>query len=67
MTPTYHLRDLFTGEDVPIPDHHYDEPTEAWVEGWNASMYNGLPDNPYDPHTTEGHDWQDGYDAAERD
>ena len=64
---TYYLRDLFTGDDVPVPEHHYDEPSEAWIEGWNASMYGGLPDNPYDPCTTEGHEWQDGYDAAERD
>ena len=63
MTPIYYLRDLFTGDDVPYSE----KPSQAWVEGWNASMYSGLPDNPYDPHTTEGHDWQDGYDAAERD
>ncbi len=67
MTPTYYLRDLFTGDDVLLSDYHFDTYTEAWVEGWNASMYNGLPDNPYDPCTLEHHDWQDGYDAAERD
>ena len=50
---TYYMRDLFTGDDMPVPARHYDEPSEAWVEGWNASMYGGLPTNSYDPYTTK--------------
>lgn len=67
MTPIYYLRDLFTGDDTPVPVHHFDEPTQAWVDGWNAGMDGGPTVNPYDSYTAEGSDWQDGHDAAERD
>ena len=62
---TYYTRDLFTGDDVPA--YYYNNAPEAWLEGWNASMDGGLSDNPYDPCITEGREWRDGYDAAERD
>jgi hypothetical protein len=56
-----------TGKDEPIPDKDRNGLTSAWVEGWDCCMYNGLSSNPYDQATLEGHDWQDGYDAAIRD
>jgi hypothetical protein len=60
------LTDLFGNEyDFEFPSA--DEPTEAWVEGWECYMYNGLSDNPYPVDCWEHREWQDGYDAAERD
>ena len=59
--------DLF-GEDHDISKPSADEPTEAWVRGWNDCMSNYLPqDNPYPVDSYEHNEWQGGYDAAERD
>jgi len=61
------MKDLF-GEDRDISKSSADEPTEAWVRGWNDCMMNYLPqDNPYPVGDYRNNEWQDGYDAAERD
>ncbi len=58
--------DLF-GNEREMPERNYDEPSEAWVEGWNAYMYHGLSVNPYEIGDFEYREWLDGYEAAERD
>jgi hypothetical protein len=60
------ITDLF-GNEHELSDKHYDEPTAAWVEGWECYMHNGLSTNPYELGDDEYRDWQDGYEAAERD
>ena len=60
------ITDLF-GEEREIGGDNYDEPSEAWVEGWNCYMSKGLPDNPYPVDCYQHNEWQDGYDAAEMD
>ena len=44
-----------------------DGPSEAWVQGWDANMHDGIYINPFEPNTQESLDWQDGWDCAERD
>ena len=61
------ITDLF-GNERELPERDWDSPTEAWVEGWNAGMFLYLPqDNPYELGDDEYRDWQEGYEAAERD
>lgn len=68
MKPKYIIDDMFTGEPREVPDLFVPgEPTQWWINGWNAGM-NGEPTvNPYPEHTTEWHEWNDGYAAAEED
>jgi hypothetical protein len=64
---TKKITDLF-GAEHDVPDRPRDEPTEAWVEGWFLSMAGGVEtDNPYPVDDYRHNEWQDGYDAAERD
>ena len=59
---------FITGQYEPIPDENGQGPTSAWVQGWEAYMLDGPSErNPYDPTTNEGHDWEDGYEAARKD
>jgi hypothetical protein len=44
-----------------------DGPSEAWIQGWEANMHGGLEVNPFGSSSQEAIDWQDGWDAAERD
>jgi hypothetical protein len=61
------LQYTITGEAVPVNEPDPDSPTAAWVEGWNACMHGGLSANPYELGDQEYRDWQEGWEAAERD
>jgi hypothetical protein len=65
--PPRPMQYTITGELVPVPDIDHDSPTEAWVRGWNDGM-EGIADNcnPYAPGDQEHRDWQEGWEAAER-
>jgi len=59
------ITDLFTGEEKPV-EIFRNEPTQEWIEGWNAGM-NGDDRNPYEPGCVQHGDWQEGHDDAEMD
>jgi hypothetical protein len=61
------IKDMFTGEEKPLPKHDPNNPTEAWIEGWNDLMDEGSNYNPYTEGTLEWHDYEDGYEEAGRD
>jgi hypothetical protein len=67
VSETWFIYDFVTRQDKPSPKDDPNEPTEAWVQGWNACMHDGYGKNPYDESTQEHHDWQEGWEAAERD
>jgi ribosome modulation factor len=67
MNKTWLARNFITGKDEPLPKPDPNEPTEAWVQGWTASMNNEFKSSPYAESSQEHHDWLDGYKAAERD
>jgi len=51
----------------PRSEDDHDRPTEAWIAGWNACMYDGINSNPYTLGEQEHTDWAAGFAAAERD
>jgi hypothetical protein len=70
MPEKWTIHNFVTGEDITPPKYNPfpSEPTVAWVEGWEAGMgyQKGSVINPYAETSLEYHDWQDGFDAAER-
>lgn len=66
---TWKITDLFTGQEVtPPPISYSGEPSQAWVDGWNAGMA-GEPKTPPPWYSlpSEIADWCDGYEMAEKD
>lgn len=62
------IKNFITGELAEFPRDEPGEPTQAWVDGWNAGMEEGADArNPHDNYSKEHHDWQDGWSAAMRD
>lgn len=60
------MHNFITGKDEPIPQRNPNEPTQAWADGWEAYMNGAMSeDNPFEPHSQEHHDWEDGWMAAE--
>lgn len=71
MAEKWVIHNFITGKDVKIPPTDPNEPSQAWVDGWNACMewmgdISDKPINPYEQHTLEHHDWQDAWESAER-
>lgn len=60
------IKNWITGQDVKLPKSEYDEPTKAWIEGWNAAMQ-GDVSNPYYDDEEQSHVWLDGWWAAMED
>lgn len=57
-----------TGQWEAFPKRNRNEPTEAWVRGWNEGMQYGKSiANPFTEATLEWHEWQDGWEAAMED
>lgn len=66
---SWKITDLFTGEDLParagIP--YPGEPSEWWLEGWNDAM-DGLGKRITTSYSvSELREYEEGYEAAERD
>lgn len=62
------IYNFISGEWEELPDLMPQEgPSQWWIEGWNCYMNSDPKENPYEQGTTEYWEWQDGYDAAERD
>ncbi len=69
MTQPTTITDMFTGQTVMLRKTNYPaEPSEAWTDGWTASM-NGEPKSPPPWYSlpSEVADWVEGYELAERD
>lgn len=65
---TYHIYNFISGKDEPQPDHpDHSSPTEAWLAGWYALMVDGYKANPYPECTQDYRDYEEGWEAAERD
>lgn len=63
----FKITNFITGEEVNLDRNPDDGPTKEWIEGWDDYMIRGYSTNPYETGSTEAREWQDGYDAAERD
>jgi ribosome modulation factor len=62
------VTDWTTGEDKSLPEQDRNSPTVWWIEGWNDGMDGiSVHHNPYRDGTTEAHEWDDGWNAAEAD
>lgn len=58
------IKNWITGKDVRLPKSEYDEPTQAWIEGWNAAMQGDVC-NPYPNDNQPEHaQWDDGWWSA---
>ena len=68
MSSDWWIRDMFDGKDKKLPPEYPGEPTQAWIDGWNAGMEGStIDENPYSPMTSEWFDWRYGWEAANYD
>lgn len=67
----YKITNLYTGQEESLPVRDPSSPTGAWVMGWEDYMHprtgTSVKDNPYDSGTDDWHDYEDGWEEAERD
>lgn len=67
MSKSYRIYNFVEAKEQEFHKTVYaDEPTEAWIEGWEANMVDGYKRNPYQEGTTEWCDYEDGWEEAER-
>ena len=68
MAEEWRITNFFSGEDETPPGNPENEPTQAWIDGWNANM-DGESEgqNPYAADCWEYREWLDGWLAASRD
>jgi hypothetical protein len=65
----YKITNWITGQEESLPVRDTSSPTPAWVMGWEDYMGTATPfkNNPYDQGTEDWHDYEDGWEEAERD
>ena len=64
------MTNFVTGKNVPaklVPNSDPNEPSAAWIQGWNDWMDGTAESPPIFYSKAEAADWLEGYEAAERD